>query len=176
MSEYVYCSFTDAATPAIGLSPVLDAWDLSDSSREIDSASMTNVASSGFYSYDISSLDMSKPLVFRADGGEALVGFERWRWGGIGAFRALRRNVALDNLPFQMVLSTDHVTPATGKTVTAKIKKDAGPFATCTNAVSEISSGWYEISLTKTERDADTTLLSFTATGCDTRGIVLLSE
>ena len=177
MSEFLWAFWqTDSATAALDLTPYVEGWDLSDNSQELTSASMTNVGSSGFYSFDVSSLDLSLPLVFKADGGSSISGFQRYRAGAIGNFRALKRNVALSNLTFQMTLSADHVSPAIGKTVTAKIKKDNGAFATCTNAVSEISSGWYSIDLKKSERDADVSLLTFTATDCDMRGIILLSE
>ena len=170
---YIWTFFTDAGTPAIGLSPTVDAYDLSDNSKELDGVSMTNVASTGFYSYDASSLDLSKSIVFKADGGVALNGAERWKVGGLTSRPGIGKNIALPNFAFEMILSSDHLTPATGKTVTAKIAKDGGAFATCTNVVTEKSDGWYEIDFTKTEMNADVILLTFSASGCDTRGIVL---
>ena len=68
---------------------------------------------------------------------------------------------------FVMKLSSDHVTPATGKTVTATISKDGGSFSSCTNSVSEISNGWYKITLTATEMNAGFVALKFTETDCD---------
>lgn len=50
---------------------------------------------------------------------------------------------------FLMVLSTDHVSPATGKTVTVNISKAGAAFGTATNTpATEIANGWYKIALT----------------------------
>ena len=85
----------------------------------------------------------------------------------------ITKNVALSNFTFYMVLASDHVTAATGKTVTATISKDGGAFASCTNSVSEIASGLYKINLTQTEMNADTITLKFSETDCDTRIITI---
>jgi len=86
------------------------------------------------------------------------------------------KNVALSNFCFLMVLSSDHVTPATGKTITEEISKDGGAFAACTNAASEIGNGLYKIDLTQTEMNADIIILKFTETDCDQRTVVLLTS
>jgi len=88
-----------------------------------------------------------------------------------GVFRVTRlapipKNVALSNLMFTMVLSSDGKTPATGKTITAQISKNGGAFANCTNAVSEVGEGWYKINLTQAEMNADIVALKFTETDC----------
>ena len=73
-------------------------------------------------------------------------------------------------LPFLMVLSSDHITGATGKTVTVTICKSGGAFATPLGIVSETGSGWYELSASAL--DANTLgplLLHATASGCDPR-------
>lgn len=79
------------------------------------------------------------------------------------------KGVALANFKFLLVLSTDHITGATGKTPTCQIQKDDGVFAACTNAAVEIGNGAYRIDLTATEMNADNILLRFSATGCDDR-------
>jgi hypothetical protein len=79
------------------------------------------------------------------------------------------RAVELANVVFTMVDATDFNTPETGVTVTATISKDGGAFAACTNAASEISSGFYKITLTATEMTADAVALKFTGTGCAQR-------
>lgn len=69
---------------------------------------------------------------------------------------------------FYMVLSTDHVTPATGKTVTVTISKDGGAFGAASGAVSEIGNGWYALAGNATDRNTLGALaLRATATGCD---------
>jgi len=48
----------------------------------------------------------------------------------------------------------------------AEISKNGGAFAASTNAVTEISDGWYKVTLTATETDTDGTLIiRATATG-----------
>jgi hypothetical protein len=54
-----------------------------------------------------------------------------------------------------MVDATDFATPETGETVTAKYSKDGGGLSTCSNTVSEVTSGLYVITLAATETNAD---------------------
>lgn len=88
----------------------------------------------------------------------------------------IAKNVALSNFEFLMVLSSDHISPATGKTITAQISKDGGAFANCTNAVSEVSNGVYKINLTQTEMNADIIVLKFTEASCDQRTITIVTS
>ena len=87
------------------------------------------------------------------------------RQAGTGVKKGVERTVV-----FKMVDETDFATPETGLTVTAEISKDGGVFASCTNSVSEIANGWYKVTLTATEMNADEIVLKCTATGaaqCD---------
>jgi hypothetical protein len=73
---------------------------------------------------------------------------------------------------FLMVLATDHVTGATGLTVTAKISKNGGAGATATNAVTAVDAtnlpGWYQVALTAAETGTvGDLILRATATGAD---------
>lgn len=86
------------------------------------------------------------------------------------------KNKALNAFVFKLVLSSDHVTPATGKTVTATRSLDGAAFAACANSVAEIGSGWYKIDLAATDTNANTVALKFTATGCDQRDIALVTQ
>ncbi len=86
------------------------------------------------------------------------------------------KNVALSNFTFLMTLSSNHVTPATGKTITAEISQGGGAFAACTNAVTEIGSGFYKINLTQTEMNATIIGLKFTETDCDQRSITIVTS
>lgn len=79
-------------------------------------------------------------------------------------------------LSFFMALSSDHVTPATGKTVTVQVSKDGGAFAAATNSPAEISAGWYKIILTATEMNADTVAIKITETDCDQANILLATS
>lgn len=76
-----------------------------------------------------------------------------------------------DDLKFLLVLTSDHITGATGKTPTVTILKNgATSFITPAGAVSELASGWYKVAANAI--DANTLgplLLHATATGCDPR-------
>lgn len=87
----------------------------------------------------------------------------------------VQRGVALPNFAFVLVDSSDHVTPKTGATVTATRSIDGGSFAACANAVSEIGSGAYKISLDSTDTDGEVVLLKFTASGADTRFVTVIT-
>ena len=86
------------------------------------------------------------------------------------------KNVALANFEFLMVLTGDHATPATGKTVTATISKDGGAFAACSGSVTEVANGVYKISLTQTEMNASVITLAFAATLCDQTTVTIVTS
>lgn len=88
----------------------------------------------------------------------------------------LTKNAALANFPFFMAQSADHITPATGLTVTAERRIDAGVFAPCANAVSEVSAGWYSINLAASDLNGDTIAFKFTAPGADPRNITIVTQ
>lgn len=88
----------------------------------------------------------------------------------------ITKNVALSNFEFLMVLSSDHISPATGKTITSQISKDGGAFASMTNSANEVGSGVYKITITQAEMNADVLVLKFTSTSCDQRTITVLTS
>lgn len=88
---------------------------------------------------------------------------------------AIQKGVALSNFKFFMTDTADDITAKTGLTVTAQIAKDGGAFATCSNSVSEISNGWYKITLTATEMNAAIVALRFSATGANTENITIVT-
>ena len=67
-----------------------------------------------------------------------------------------------------IILSSDHISSATGKTLTVVISKNGGAFASPSGAVTEIGDGIYQIAGNSTDSN---TLGPFqvyaTATGCD---------
>ena len=83
------------------------------------------------------------------------------------------KNVALSNFTLYMVLSSDHITAATGKVVTGERSLDGAAFAACTNAVAEIGNGVYKINLTQAEMNANVITLKFTEATCDQRTITI---
>lgn len=86
------------------------------------------------------------------------------------------KGVELANFTFFMVLASDHITPATSKTIVEEISKDGGAFAACTNAFGEIGNGFYKITLTAAEMNAAVIALKFTETDCDQTSITLVTS
>lgn len=71
-------------------------------------------------------------------------------------------------ITFLLVLSSDHITGATGKVPTVTISKDGGAFAAPAGAVSEIGNGWYALAANSTDRNTlGDFALHATAAGCD---------
>jgi hypothetical protein len=88
----------------------------------------------------------------------------------VNGLQVLPKNVACPNFPVKMVLTSDHSTPATGKTVSGFISKDGGAFvALSTPTCTEIGLGAYKVNITQSEMNADFILLAFTASACDQR-------
>lgn len=54
-------------------------------------------------------------------------------------------------LKFFLVLSSDHLSPATGKTPTVTISKEGAAFGSPAGAVSEIANGWYKVAANATD-------------------------
>src|SRR5271170_3677592 len=52
---------------------------------------------------------------------------------------------------FILVSSTDHVSPLTGASPLVAISKNGGAFAAPQGAVTEVSNGWYVVSLTPSD-------------------------
>lgn len=78
----------------------------------------------------------------------------------------IKKNTQLTAYPFLMTDSTNHA-PATGLTVTATRSIDGAAFGACANAVTEVSNGWYKITLAAADLNGNTIALKFTATGAD---------
>jgi hypothetical protein len=89
---------------------------------------------------------------------------------------AVKKNTALSNFKFLMVSNADHITPATGKTVTAQRAIDAGAFGACTNSVVEVTNGAYRINLSAADLNGDDIMLRFSAAGCDDRFVNIITK
>lgn len=85
------------------------------------------------------------------------------------------KNVALAAFPFFMADSSDHVSGKTGLTITAERALDGGSFASCANAATEMSAGWYKIDLAATDLNGNTVALKFTSTGADPYNTALVT-
>jgi hypothetical protein len=75
---------------------------------------------------------------------------------------------ATRNVVVKLFLSSDHVTAATGKTLTVTLSKDGAAFAAAAGSVTELSSGWYKIALTTVDTNTlGALVVRATATACD---------
>lgn len=82
--------------------------------------------------------------------------------------RVRQQSTATYHMPIYMVLSSDHLTPATGKTVTVTLSKNGAAFGAASGAVTEVSSGVYKLAGNATDTNTLGSLLVLaTATACD---------
>jgi len=81
--------------------------------------------------------------------------------------RLLKQSTTRDVMVF-MALASDHVTGATGLTLTITASKNGGAFASITPTVTERGNGWYALALTATHTDtAGDFALHVTGTAAD---------
>jgi len=80
---------------------------------------------------------------------------------------SIKKNVAFPNFSFLMVLASDHVTPATGLTVTGQRKLDNGSFVAVSGTFREISNGIYEFDALAADTNATTGTWRFSAATAD---------
>ena len=80
---------------------------------------------------------------------------------------AIRKNVAFSDFEFVMVLAADHVTPATGKTVTAERSIDGGAFASVGGTIAEVSNGIYQFDAAQADTNGAMITWRFSETDCD---------
>lgn len=86
------------------------------------------------------------------------------------------KNQAFSAFEFEMVLSSDHVSPATGKTVTVQRSIDGGAYGNSTNAAAEVGSGTYKVDLSAADLNGNMITLKMTAAGCDTTKIGIVTQ
>lgn len=68
---------------------------------------------------------------------------------------AIKKNTALPNFEFLMVLTSDHVTPATGLTVTGQRSIDGGAFTSISGPIAEVSNGIYQFDALAADTNGD---------------------
>jgi hypothetical protein len=89
-------------------------------------------------------------------------------------FKARQQSTTSYPVLIYMVLSSDHVTPATGKTLTVTLSKNGGAFASASGAVSELANGWYSFAGNATDRNTLGSLaIRATATACDDANLTI---
>ena len=91
-------------------------------------------------------------------------------------YGAFKKNVALSNFTFYLLLSATPTQRATGITPTCTIRKDGGQYVSCTNAATEVVAGEFIISLTQAEMNADIITLKISGTACLDRIITIKTE
>lgn len=94
--------------------------------------------------------------------------------GNVFTSSNIKKNVALNGFTFPMTDATTHA-PKTGLTVTAQRSLNGAAFASCANAVSELSNGNYTINLAAADMNANTVLLRFTSSGADDLDILVVT-
>lgn len=79
----------------------------------------------------------------------------------------ITKNATFSNFEFPMVLTSDHYTAATSKTVTGERSIDGGAFASVSGTIAEVGSGVYQIDLLAADTNGDVITYKFSATACD---------
>jgi hypothetical protein len=104
-------------------------------------------------------------VTFPANNGVELISAS----GVVTAGGTIRKNIASQTYPIYLVLSTDHISPATGKTVTVSVSKDGAALGAITGTVAEIGSGWYLVSLSQADSNCNTCVYTTSAAATDAR-------
>lgn len=77
------------------------------------------------------------------------------------------KNATFSNFEFLMVLTSDHVTPATGLTVTGERSIDGGAFAGVSGTIAEVSNGIYQIDFLAADTNGDVITYRFSSGTAD---------
>jgi hypothetical protein len=89
----------------------------------------------------------------------------------------MKKGVAFPDFMIDMVLSADHITEATGKTVTAQRSVDKGAWTNITTQPgADIGFGTYPVSFSTTDLNGNCIKVRFTAPGCDPRKITIITQ
>lgn len=79
----------------------------------------------------------------------------------------VKKNTAFSNFEFLMVLTSDHVTPATGLTVTGQRSIDGAAFASVSGTIAEVSNGIYQFDAAAADTNGDVITWRFSAATAD---------
>lgn len=80
---------------------------------------------------------------------------------------AVKKNATFSNFEFLMVLTSDHVTPATGLTVTGQRSIDGGAFAGVSGTIAEVSNGIYQFDAVAADTNGDVITWRFSSGTAD---------
>lgn len=80
----------------------------------------------------------------------------------------IQQGTATQPILFLMVLASDHITPATGKSPTVTLSKGGAIFTPPMGAVTEVGHGWYQVAGHATDSSAlGPLVLHATESACD---------
>lgn len=79
----------------------------------------------------------------------------------------ITKNAIFSNFEFLMVLTSDHVSPATGLTVTGQRSIDAGAFVGVTGVITEVSNGIYQFDALAVDTNGDVITWRFSSATAD---------
>ena len=85
------------------------------------------------------------------------------------------KNQAFSNFEFLMVLASDHVTPATGLTVTGQRSINGGAFGSTTGTIAEVSNGIYQIDLLAADTNGDVITYRFSSATADDTFVTVIT-
>jgi PKD repeat protein len=77
------------------------------------------------------------------------------------------KNAIWSDVPVVMVLTSDHVTPATSKTVTGEVSLDGGAFGAVAGTITEVGDGMYSFDAAAADTNGTTGIFKFSETDCD---------
>jgi len=83
------------------------------------------------------------------------------------------KNATFSNFEFLMVLTSDHVTPATGLTVTGQRSIDGGSFASVAGTIAEVSNGIYQFDALAADTNGDLITWRFSSGTADDTFVTL---
>jgi hypothetical protein len=79
----------------------------------------------------------------------------------------VKKNTAFSNFEFLMVLTSDHVTPATGLTITGQRSIDGGAFTSVSGSIAEVSNGIYQFDALAADTNGDVITWRFSSATAD---------
>lgn len=95
--------------------------------------------------------------------------------GNVPIVSNVKKNTASSGFMFVMTNASTGA-PMTGLTVTSQVAIDGGAFASTTNAVSEISNGWYKLNLAAADVNGNHIALRFSSAGANDTDIEIVTQ
>jgi len=97
--------------------------------------------------------------------------------GNVYTKTQIKKNTAVPIFEFKMRLSSDHYSPATGKTVSCQRSIDGGSFSNCnTVTATEVSNGFYYVPLAASDVNGNVIVFRATATSSDPTEITIYTQ